>query len=73
MEEKEYAIVNKLFAIMDAAVDAIICINDKGIVELYNQAAVRIFQYEANEVIGNKIDMLMPEPFKSEHDSYMQQ
>jgi PAS domain S-box-containing protein len=58
---------------MDAAVDAIICINDKGIVELYNQAAVRIFQYEANEVIGNKIDMLMPEPFKSEHDSYMQQ
>jgi diguanylate cyclase (GGDEF)-like protein/PAS domain S-box-containing protein len=72
MEEKDYAVVNQMAAIMDAAVDAIICINDKGIVELFNQAAERIFQYSSDEVIGKNISMLMPEPYKREHDSYLQ-
>ena len=72
MEEKKYAVVNQMAAVMDAAVDAIICINDKGIIELFNQAAERIFQYKAKDVIGNNLNMLMPEPYSSEHDSYLQ-
>jgi diguanylate cyclase (GGDEF)-like protein/PAS domain S-box-containing protein len=71
-EDIDFEIVNKMAAILDAAVDAIIIIGDQGYIELFNKAAERIFQYNSDEVIGEKIDMLMPEPFRSEHDSYLQ-
>ena len=58
-------------AVLDTAVDAIITINHKGIVESFNLAAERIFQYSQTEVIGNNIKMLMPQPFQREHDSYL--
>ena len=59
-------------AILDAAVDAIICIDNRGIINLFNKAAEQIFQYQAKEVIGKNVSVLMPEPYKSEHDSYLQ-
>jgi diguanylate cyclase (GGDEF)-like protein/PAS domain S-box-containing protein len=71
-EDIDFEIVNKMAAILDAAVDAIIIIDNRGCIELFNKAAERIFQYNSDEVIGEKIDMLMPEPYSSEHDSYLQ-
>ncbi|MBL1141173.1 MAG: diguanylate cyclase [Proteobacteria bacterium] len=61
-----------LIAILDAAVDAIIIIDEHGLIELFNQAAECIFQYSSDEIVGKNISMLMPEPYKSEHDSYLQ-
>lgn len=58
-------------AVLDTAVDAIITINHLGIVESFNFAAEKIFQYSGTEVIGHNIKMLMPEPFQREHDSYL--
>ena len=58
-------------AVLDTAVDAIITINHKGIVESFNLAAEKIFYYTENEVIGKNIKMLMPQPFQREHDSYL--
>jgi PAS domain S-box-containing protein len=43
-------------------VDGIITIDKEGIIETFNPAAERIFGYDADEVIGHKINMLMPEP-----------
>lgn len=58
-------------AVLETTVDAILTIDERGVVESYNAAAERIFLYEAHEVIGQKVNMLMPEPYRREHDSYM--
>ncbi|HMR18294.1 MAG TPA: PAS domain-containing sensor histidine kinase [Sphingobacterium sp.] len=60
-----------LEAIIATAIDGIITIDSMGIVESINPAALRLFGYEASEVIGNNISMLMPEPDKSRHDGYI--
>lgn len=57
--------------IMDTAIDGIITIDEHGICKSFNQAASGIFGYNAEEVIGKNISMLMPEPYKSEHDRYI--
>ena len=58
-------------AILETTVDAIITIDSQGIVQTFNAAAEKIFGYRAEEVIGNNVKMLMPAPYRSEHDSYL--
>jgi two-component system sensor kinase FixL len=58
-------------AVMDAAVDAIIVVNHDGTIEDFSRAAEQIFGYEAAEIIGQNVRLLMPEPYHSEHDGYM--
>ena len=58
-------------AILETTVDAIITIDSQGIVQTFNSAAEKIFGYQAEEVIGNNVKMLMPAPYRSEHDSYI--
>ena len=58
-------------AILHTAVDGIITIDDRGIVESFNPAAERLFGYTADEVIGQNISMLMPSPYREEHDGYI--
>lgn len=62
----------RIAAILDTVVDGIITINEHCIVETFNPAAVRIFGYAADEVIGRNIKMLMPEPHHSLHDGYVE-
>ncbi len=61
----------RIRAIVNTAVEAIITIDDKGIVESLNPAAVRMFGYTADEVLGSNVNMLMPEPYRDEHDGYV--
>ena len=58
-------------SIIDSAVDAILLIDRRGRVEAFNAAAERLFGYTASAVLGRNVNMLMPEPFHSEHDAYM--
>jgi len=62
---------NILRAIIENAVEGIITIDKSGIIESFNPAASMLFGYSPEEVIGNNIKMLMPEPDRSRHDSYL--
>jgi two-component system, LuxR family, sensor kinase FixL len=70
--EQELDNQQRLKAIIDTAIDGIITIDARGIVETVNPAAARIFGYKPEEIIGNNIKMLMPEPDKSQHDQYLE-
>jgi PAS domain S-box-containing protein len=58
-------------AIVNTLVDGIITIDEHGIVESVNPAAEKIFGYAAVDVIGLNVNVLMPEPYKHEHDGYL--
>lgn len=60
-----------LNAIIENAIDGIITINDRGVVESINPSACNLFGYEPDDVVGNNIAMLMPQPDQSRHDGYI--
>lgn len=62
----------QLEAVIDTAIDAIITIDDKGLVEKANRATCTLFGYSREEMIGNNIKMLMPQPYRAEHDGYLE-
>lgn len=61
-----------LNALLDAAVDAIIVIDHQGRIETFNTAAERLFGYSAAEALGHNVRLLMPEPYRGQHDRYLQ-
>ncbi|HET9272150.1 MAG TPA: PAS domain S-box protein [Vicinamibacterales bacterium] len=58
-------------AIVDSAVDGIVVIDAHGLVETFNPAAENMFGYTAADVLGHNVDMLMPSPYREEHDTYL--
>ncbi len=60
-----------LQTILETAVDAIVTINSRGIILSFNRAAVRMFGYSSEEAVGHNISLLMPSPFREEHDRYI--
>jgi len=61
-----------LKAIIDNAIDGIITIDGRGIVESINPSACKLFLYAPEEVVGHNISLLMPAPYKEEHDEYIE-
>ena len=59
-------------ALMEAAVDAIIVIDHRGRMQAVNDAAQRTFGYRADELLGENVRMLMPEPDRARHDEYLE-
>ena len=61
----------RLRSVLATTPDGIITINARGIVDSFSPSAERLFGYRADEVIGQNVKMLMPEPYKAEHDQYL--
>lgn len=60
-----------LQSILDTVPDATVAIELDGTITSFNRAATRQFGYEPGEVIGRNVSMLMPEPYRSQHDGYL--
>lgn len=59
-------------AIVEMAVEGIIVINEQGLIDRFNPAAARMFGYTEAEALGKNVSMLMPSPYREEHDGYLQ-
>jgi len=60
-----------LNAIIENAIDGIITIDNKGIIETINPSACKLFGYSEHEVIGRNVSVLMPSPDRERHDAYI--
>ncbi|HKY19895.1 MAG TPA: PAS domain S-box protein [Vicinamibacterales bacterium] len=58
-------------AIVESAIDAIIVIDDRGAIQAFNPSAERLFGYRISEVLGRNVNMLMPSPDHERHDGYL--
>ena len=59
-------------SILDNMLDGVLTINRKGQIETVNKAAIKLFGYSAEEMVGQNVVMLLPEPYSGEHDQQMQ-
>ncbi|TGM48386.1 PAS domain S-box protein [Leptospira biflexa] len=62
---------SRLRAIIETAADAIVMIDTRGIIQEFNVTAERMFGWTAKEIIGKNVKILMPSPFREEHDGYL--
>ena len=69
--DQSLARAERLDAVFNTAVDGIIVIDDKGTIEALNRGAERLFGYAASEALGRNVSMLMPSPYRDEHDHYL--
>src|SRR5687768_11052777 len=62
----------RLRSILETAPDAIIVIDDRGIMESFSPAAERLFGISAAEALGKNVNILMPSPYRERHDGYIE-
>ena len=60
-----------LASILDTVPDAMIVIDDRGVMQSFSAAAERLFGWTADEAVGRNVSMLMPAPYHDEHDAYI--
>ena len=61
----------RIRAVSENAFDAIITADERGVIDTANQAVENMFGYRADELIGRNVSVLMPEPYRDEHDGYI--
>ncbi|WP_119343006.1 ATP-binding protein [Facilibium subflavum] len=71
MFEQRRFLEKRLVQVIETAVDPIITINAKGIIQSCNSATTTLLGHKESALIGENIAMLMPEPYRSQHDQYL--
>jgi two-component system sensor kinase FixL len=59
-------------SILETIPDAMIVIDERGIIQSFSSAASRLFDYAPGDVLGKNIKMLMPSPYRESHDGYLE-
>lgn len=70
-ERALYETAVRLRTVVDTAVDGVILIDARGTILMFNPACEGLFGYPAKEAVGENVSMLMPPPFRGEHDAYL--
>lgn len=70
-DEKVYSNPQVMRAILENIMVGVVQIDRYGTVRFFNTAASKMFGYTADEILGKNVNVLMPEPFHSQHDSYI--
>lgn len=65
-EAKEYT-----DSILRTILDGIVIIDERGLIQSVNPSSGRVFGYAADEMVGNNVSMLIPEPYRREHDGFI--
>jgi two-component system, LuxR family, sensor kinase FixL len=60
-----------LQSILDTVPEAMVVIDDRGIIRSFSTAAERLFGWTSDEMIGRNVSVLMPTPYREEHDGYL--
>jgi len=60
-----------LAAVLETAADAIVMIDERGVIQTFNRAAEHMFGYRRGEVVGHNISALMPSPYREQHDAHL--
>jgi len=63
---------NFMNSVLDSMLETVVTIDEQGVIQSMNRAGEKMFGYSANEIIGRNVSTLMPEPYRSEHDGYIQ-
>lgn len=71
MQRSLDASLKQMAAVSENIVDGVITIDAKGIITWVSRSTLNIFGYSREEMLGQNVSMLMPEPYASAHDSYM--
>jgi len=61
-----------LQSILDSIPDAMVVINERGLIQSFSSAAERLFGFSAAEVLGKNVKILMPSPYREDHDGYIE-
>jgi PAS domain S-box-containing protein len=56
--------------VLHSSIEAVVVVNDRGSIEFVNQQAQLMFGYDADEMIGKKVEMLMPEAMRGAHKKH---
>ena len=62
----------QLQSILDTVPEAMVVIDERGMMQSFSVTAERLFGWSAAEVIGKNVSLLMPSPYRQEHDGYLQ-
>jgi len=71
MQNQLEATETRIRAVTNSVADAIITIDERGVIDTVNPAAEKLFGYTARELLGKNISMLMPEPERNNHNEFI--